>query len=278
MRFFSKIIHKKEASQLYVTQLASPFGCLHLVGRVSYIKMHLFLYIFLLMLSLISSKFTNSKINHWKLRHCCPSLHLLILVADNSLTFNGNILQRNRWRKQNKWTPFGSIKSVQCKQKGSKIISRSGGKETLKTASQVHILFPSLPNLWWIKPSSFAIKRGGTKSWPYCNHARTLSNFSGIKIWPSSFHAEESQGTSLPLFPHTPAQLKCTEASHKKCQLFNSAQHLQTIWARKKIRMKLMFPVYYTFSSQLWGGIWSWEPLPEHCFEGQKGRICGTDF
>lgn len=46
MRFFSKIIHEKEASQMYATQLALPFGCLHLVGIVSYIKMHLFLYIF----------------------------------------------------------------------------------------------------------------------------------------------------------------------------------------------------------------------------------------
>lgn len=213
MRFFSKIIHKKEASQLYVTQLASPFGCLHLVGRVSYIKMHLFLYIFLLMLSLISSKFTNSKINHWKLRHCCPSLHLLILVADNSLTFNGNILQRNRWRKQNKWTPFGSIKSVQCKQKGSKIISRSGGKKTLKTASQVHILFPSLPNLWWIKPSSFAIKRGG---W----------NLGPTAIMPElSVTSVASKSDPAPFMQKNPRALPC-HYFHTRQHNWNAQRHL----------------------------------------------------
>lgn len=139
--------------------LVLPFGRLHLVGIVSYIKTHLFHNIFLLMVSLIPSKFTNSKINHWKLRHCSPSWHRLILVAVNLLTFNGNVSQQNRWRKQNKRTPFGSIKSVQCKQKDQKS-SQGVGRWRLKSASEVDILFLAFPYLWWTKPSSLAIKRG----------------------------------------------------------------------------------------------------------------------
>lgn len=42
MRFFSEIIHKKETTQKYVMQLVLPSGRLHLVGIVSYIKMHIF--------------------------------------------------------------------------------------------------------------------------------------------------------------------------------------------------------------------------------------------
>lgn len=181
--------------------LVLPFGRLHLVGIVSYIKTHLFHNIFLLMVSLIPSKFTNSKINHWKLRHCSPSWHRLILVAVNLLTFNGNVSQQNRWRKQNKRTPFGSIKSVQCKQKGSKIISRSREMETKIGIRSWHFI-SSIPLSLMNKTFQLSHKEG-TKPWPYWNYARALSNLDGIKIWPSSFRAEESQGASLPLFPHT---------------------------------------------------------------------------
>lgn len=124
-----------------------------------------------------------------------------------------------------------------------------------KNSIRISHVLPAFTNLWGTKPFSLAEKRGWNPR-PAELTPGHLATSMASKLDPAPFMQKAPRVLHCHCF-HTHASTfeMHRGISQATCQLFNSAQHSQRVWARKQVRMQLTFPAYYTFSSQLWGGI-----------------------